>query len=62
MVCRITPTQLAEILAVTPPALSDSTAATGIATDTRSLKAGEIFLALRGENFDGHKFVGRHSN
>lgn len=25
-----------------------------ISTDTRSLKKGEVFLALRGENFDGH--------
>lgn len=31
--------------------------ATGICTDTRSLNAGEVFLALRGENFDGHAFV-----
>ncbi len=29
----------------------------GISTDTRSLRAGEIFLALRGENFDGHQFI-----
>ena len=26
----------------------------GISTDTRTLQAGEMFLALRGENFDGH--------
>ena len=29
----------------------------GITTDTRSLQAGEVFLALQGENFDGHQFV-----
>lgn len=29
----------------------------GISTDTRSLRSGEAFLALRGENFDGHNFV-----
>lgn len=29
----------------------------GIATDTRTLKPGEIFLALVGEKFDGHDFV-----
>ncbi len=29
----------------------------GISTDTRSLKTGDLFLALSGENFDGHKFV-----
>ncbi len=29
----------------------------GISTDTRSLKKGEAFLALHGENFDGHDHV-----
>src|SRR6201984_3057422 len=29
-----------------------------ISTDSRTLKRGELFVALRGENFDGHKFVG----
>lgn len=29
----------------------------GISTDTRTLKKGEVFLALRGENFDGHDHV-----
>ena len=28
-----------------------------ISTDSRTLKAGELFVPLRGENFDGHKFV-----
>jgi UDP-N-acetylmuramoyl-tripeptide--D-alanyl-D-alanine ligase len=28
-----------------------------ISTDTRSLQSGEAFLALRGENFDGHAFT-----
>ena len=31
--------------------------ATGISTDTRSLKPGDIFFALRGKNRDGHCFV-----
>src|SRR2546423_11017280 len=26
-------------------------------TDSRTIKKGELFVALRGENFDGHKFV-----
>lgn len=29
----------------------------GVCTDTRGIEAGCLFLALRGENFDGHNFV-----
>jgi UDP-N-acetylmuramoyl-tripeptide--D-alanyl-D-alanine ligase len=29
----------------------------GITTDTRSLRPGEVFVALRGEKFDGHRFL-----
>ncbi len=29
----------------------------GVATDTRTLQAGELFVALSGENFDGHDYV-----
>jgi UDP-N-acetylmuramoyl-tripeptide--D-alanyl-D-alanine ligase len=28
-----------------------------ISTDSRTVKPGELFVALRGDNFDGHKFV-----
>src|SRR5437867_74636 len=28
-----------------------------VATDSRTLKPGELYVALRGENFDGHNFV-----
>lgn len=31
--------------------------ATGITTDTRVLKPGDLFVALRGERFDGHDFL-----
>jgi len=30
---------------------------TGASTDTRTLAPGELFVALRGPNFDGHEFV-----
>lgn len=30
----------------------------GIGTDSRCVDAGHLFVALRGENFDGHDFVG----
>jgi UDP-N-acetylmuramoyl-tripeptide--D-alanyl-D-alanine ligase len=29
----------------------------GISTDTRSLQPGDLFLALKGDRFDGHRFV-----
>lgn len=29
----------------------------GISTDSRTVQAGELFLALRGESFDGHRFI-----
>jgi UDP-N-acetylmuramoyl-tripeptide--D-alanyl-D-alanine ligase len=29
----------------------------GVSTDSRTLRAGEIFFALRGESFDGHEFI-----
>ena len=32
--------------------------ATGVSTDTRSDLKGQIFVALRGANFDGNEFVG----
>ena len=30
---------------------------TGVSTDSRSIGAGELFVALRGERFDGHDYV-----
>jgi len=29
----------------------------GLSTDTRNIKGGELFLALKGPNFDGHNFI-----
>jgi UDP-N-acetylmuramoyl-tripeptide--D-alanyl-D-alanine ligase len=31
---------------------------TGVSTDTRAVRPGELFVALRGERFDAHDFVG----
>ena len=36
---------------------SPETALAGVSTDTRAIKQGEAFVALRGENFDGHNFI-----
>lgn len=65
MPCRVTLAQLSNLLGVSPIQASQAmsmeamsaTVLEGITTDTRTLQAGELFLALRGENFDGHEFV-----
>jgi len=55
------------MIALTPERLADWTggrlagraardAFRGVSTDTRSLRAGNLFVALRGPNFDGHSF------
>lgn len=36
---------------------ADEAQVLGITQDTRSLKAGDVYVAIRGENFDGHAFV-----
>lgn len=33
--------------------------ATGISTDTRTIKIGDLFFALTGPNFDGHKYISK---
>src|SRR5260221_1976577 len=36
-----------------------SFAATGVSIDSRSVVAGDLFIALKGPNFDGHTFVAK---
>ena len=49
---------LAEAAAVLGSRAGDGGAAfTGVSTDTRSLQRGDLFVALRGEHFDGHAFL-----
>ncbi|MDH5544915.1 MAG: UDP-N-acetylmuramoyl-tripeptide--D-alanyl-D-alanine ligase [Gammaproteobacteria bacterium] len=31
----------------------------GVSTDTRTIKPGDLFFAITGENFDGHEYVGK---
>ncbi|WP_299486914.1 UDP-N-acetylmuramoyl-tripeptide--D-alanyl-D-alanine ligase [Acaryochloris sp. IP29b_bin.137] len=52
--------QLIEVLSAQPlnlPSALTSQQVQGVNTDTRSLKPNEIFLALSGEQFDGHRFA-----
>ncbi|MDB9326242.1 Mur ligase domain-containing protein, partial [Nodularia spumigena CS-590/02] len=52
--------QLLEVLCAQPINLSEAAltqVSSTIQTDTRMIKPGEVFLALRGEKFDGHDFV-----
>jgi UDP-N-acetylmuramoyl-tripeptide--D-alanyl-D-alanine ligase len=52
--------ELAQIIDSTGINLDESYAqkvATGITTDTRTLEPNQLFLALKGDNFDGHDFV-----
>ena len=37
--------------------LGESLTINAISTDSRALQAGDVFLALQGPNFDGHKFL-----
>ncbi len=50
-------TQLEAVLKPLQSTLPASWSAVGFSTDTRTLQPGEVFIALRGERFDGHDFV-----
>lgn len=60
MPCQLSLTQFIEVLAATPvnlPVPMTVNGVYGITTDTRNLEPGQIFLALRGETFDGHDYA-----
>ncbi|MEH2294364.1 UDP-N-acetylmuramoyl-tripeptide--D-alanyl-D-alanine ligase [Nostoc sp.] len=60
MRCSATLTQLVEVLLAQTVNLSETAltqVSSGIQTDSRTLKPGEVFVALRGDKFDGHEFV-----
>ena len=49
-----------ELLKATAGRLSGpdrNVSACGVSTDSRSIKRGEIFIAIKGDNFDGHDFI-----
>ena len=35
----------------------DNTSFAGVSTDSRKINRGELFIALRGDVFDGHAFI-----
>lgn len=59
MVFQVTLQQLAQLLQAKCPLPLDAanSIVKNIATDTRMLGTGDVFLALRGTTFDGHQFV-----
>lgn len=51
--------QLSEISAVVGARMQGpDVAVRGVSTDSRQVRAGQLFVALRGPNFDGHRFIG----
>ena len=40
-------------------ACDPQTVISGVCSDTRQLRPGALFIALRGDRFDGHTFIGR---
>lgn len=55
---RWTIAQIAEALKVAPPSgLSATTVATSVSIDSRTIRPGELFIAIRGPRHDGHAFV-----
>jgi UDP-N-acetylmuramoyl-tripeptide--D-alanyl-D-alanine ligase len=53
----LTLSQIAQFAGATLSGGDGTIAIDRVSTDSRTLKPGELFVALRGENFDGHKFV-----
>lgn len=41
----------------TPENLGDGVVVTGVTTDSRKVKKGDMFIALRGEKLDGHDYI-----
>ena len=54
------PTALADIaraIGAPLPSAARDIVADGLSTDSRMLRSGEVFFALKGERFDGHAYV-----
>ena len=53
----LTLTQIATFAGGSLSSGSGDASVSRVSTDSRTLQAGDLFVPLRGENFDGHKFV-----
>ena len=53
----LTVAQIAKFAGGTLAGGDPETTISRVSTDSRTLQAGDLFVPLRGENFDGHKFV-----
>jgi len=54
---RLSISQIANLAGAKLESGDENVSVEKISTDSRTLKQGELFVALRGENFDGHRFV-----
>ena len=60
MVCSASLLQVINVLNACAVHIQDKAVSfRSVTTDTRELQPGDLFVALRGENFDGHQFVDR---
>jgi UDP-N-acetylmuramoyl-tripeptide--D-alanyl-D-alanine ligase len=53
----LTVSQIAQLAGVSRSSGDGTVVINKISTDSRTIKPGELFVALRGENFEGHDFV-----
>ena len=54
--------QLAQYGGAVRQAGNSDAVVTRLSTDSRTLQPGDLFVPLRGDNFDGHKFVEQAAN
>ena len=38
---------------------SSNTAIAGVSTDSRTIESGDLFMPLKGPNFDGHDYINK---
>jgi UDP-N-acetylmuramoyl-tripeptide--D-alanyl-D-alanine ligase len=55
----LTLAQIAELAGGTLATGNRDATVSRVSTDSRTLQASDLFVPLRGENFDGHKFIGQ---